>query len=245
MSRAILYMLLLTLSFAACNSLENEPTTEAENTTKPTVKGNTPAATKALPLTERQKLTYEGLGVDVTKGVPTGLPVGTNAPVFKQKDQNGYEIFLPDMYKDGAVVVLFYRGQWCPVCDKHLSNLQDSIALIKDTGAEVVIITPETFENVKKTLDNTGIDAHIISDNSGLLMDAFKVSFFVNNSYQEKIRTKLATDIATNNGNKVAKLPVPATYIINKNGRITWRHFNIDYHDRATAFDMLQALSVN
>lgn len=242
MNRSLLYILTILLSLTACNSTEDTHSNEPDTTAPETTTANQAKTDEPLPLTEGQKQIYQGLGVDVSKGVPTGLKVGENAPVFKQKDQNGDELFLPALFKEGPVVVLFYRGQWCPVCDRHLSNLQDSITLIKATGAEVVIITPETTENIKKTEESSGIKAHIISDNSGLIMDAFKVSFFVNEAYQQKIITKLSTDIATNNGSKVAKLPVPATYIINKNGQIVWRHFNIEYHDRASVVDILQAL---
>lgn len=246
MARASLLLLSIIISLYACNGPAEEHNSSEVEVSDTSVTSPKPApalGTDPEPLTEAQKLSYAELGIDADKGIPVGLKVGDMAPVFKQKDQHGNEIFLPDMYKNGPVVVMFYRGQWCPACDKYLSGLQDSIALIKNTGASVLIITPETIDNVNKTISNTGIDAHIISDNSGLMMNAFRVSFFVTEAYQEKTRNTRSTDIASNNGAKIAKLPVPATFIINQKGQVAWRQFNIDYHHRASTNDILQALS--
>lgn len=240
MYQPLLFTIIFVLSLYACNT-----STEQENTSPATTPSATvvsPAVEEPIILTDEQKQTYADLGINIEQGIPVGLKLGESAPVFKQNDQHGEEIFMPDMLKKGPLVVLFYRGQWCPACDRYLSGLSDSIELIKSTGANVVIVTPETAENINKTEESTGIDAHIISDNSGLLMDAFKVSFFVTEAYQEKINTKYATDIAVSNGSKVAKLPVPATFIINKNGHIVWRQFDVDYHNRASANEILQAL---
>jgi peroxiredoxin len=62
---------------------------------------------------------------------PEGLFISSKAPDFKGKDQHGKEIRLKDVLKEGKVVLVFYRGQWCPYCNKELSRLQDSLGLIK------------------------------------------------------------------------------------------------------------------
>lgn len=239
LSVAILFCLIV----VACNN--QEPTTEKPATTNRTVNTTNTSEEYRPTLTEEEKVNYTALGIDVEHNIPIGLPVGATAPVFKQKDQNGEELFLPKLCKEGPVVLMFYRGQWCPVCDKYLSGVQDSMAMINKTGATVLIITPETQANIAKTIDHTSIDAHIISDNSSLLMKAYKVDFQVTEEYQNKIREKLSTDIAQNNGAKLAQLPVPATYIINDQGKVVWRQFDVDYHNRASVSDILQALSNN
>ena len=66
--------------------------------------------------------------------------------------------------------------------------------------------------------------------------------FDVNEKYQNKIKKFLHTDIAQNNGQEKAKLPVPATYIINKQGVIIYKQFDYDYKNRASAEDILKAL---
>ena len=84
-----------------------------------------------------------------------GLPVGAEVSMFTAKDQFGNNYKLSEALKKGPVVLLFYRGQWCPVCNKHLSQLQDSLQLIYDKGATVIAISPERPEYLKKTEEKT------------------------------------------------------------------------------------------
>ena len=76
--------------------------------------------------------------------VASTLAVGSMAPVFTAKDAGGHEVNLQKLLKKGPVVLYFYRGQWCPYCNKQLSQLQDSLAQLTAKGAQVVVVSPET-----------------------------------------------------------------------------------------------------
>src|SRR5260370_24198963 len=84
---------------------------------------------------------------------PEGLFINSKAPDFKAKDQNGNEIVLKDLRRKGPVVLVFYRGYWCPYCNKELQKLEDSLQLIKDKGAQLIAVTPEKKEGVAKTIE--------------------------------------------------------------------------------------------
>lgn len=180
------------------------------------------------------------LGIDASGNQPSGIPVGSSAPDFNSTDIEGQPVHLKDMVNDGPVVLIFYRGVWCPVCNRYLSNLQDSLSLILDTGAKVIAVTPETAENAQKTANNTGAKFIIVSEGSEKIMQDYDVVFNVTQDYQNKINTALEADIAINNDQKVATLPVPATYIIDKNQKIVYRQFNPNYHVRATVKEMIE-----
>src|SRR6187549_770415 len=77
---------------------------------------------------------------------PEGLFINSKAPDFKLKDQRGAEVSLKELRKKGQTVVIFYRGNWCPYCNKQLKGLQDSLQLITAKGAQLVAITPEAKE---------------------------------------------------------------------------------------------------
>src|SRR5258705_6334899 len=79
---------------------------------------------------------------------PEGLFIGSKAPDFKAKDQNGTEIHLKDSLKKGKVILVFYRGYWSPDCNKELKRLQDSLQMIKDKKAILIAITPEKPESI-------------------------------------------------------------------------------------------------
>ncbi len=95
----------------------------------------------------------------------TGLKNGDNAPMFIAKDNAGKTVDLKALLKTHkAVVLFFYRGQWCPYCNKQISHLQDSLQLLTDKGAYVVGITPETDENIGKTVGKTKASFSLVHD---------------------------------------------------------------------------------
>ena len=87
---------------------------------------------------------------------PEGLFAGGKAPDFKANDQNGNEIRLKEILKKGPVVIVFYRGYWCPFCNKALKRLEDSLQLITSKGATLIAVTAETSENIDSTIAKTG-----------------------------------------------------------------------------------------
>ena len=87
--------------------------------------------------------------------VARALRVGDQAPGFNAKDANGRPVELRQLLKKGPVVLYFYRGQWCPYCNKQLCQLQDSLQQLTAKGAQVVVVSPETQENIGQTVTKT------------------------------------------------------------------------------------------
>ena len=172
---------------------------------------------------------------------PEGLFLSSKAPDFKAKDQNGEEIRLKDLLKKGKVVLVFYRGQWCPYCNKELSRLQDSLQLIKDKGATLVAVSPELPENVSKTVEKTKAGYSILYDEELKIMKAYDVEFEVQENVLTRYRNS-GLDIEKFNGKNGKFLPVPAVYIIDKEQTITYRFFEPDYKRRPSVKELLDNL---
>ncbi|WP_316736581.1 peroxiredoxin family protein [Pedobacter aquatilis] len=172
----------------------------------------------------------------------TGLKVGDKAPDFVAKNSDGKEIKLKELLKENkSVVLFFYRGQWCPYCNKHIKDLQDSLTSLSAKGAYVLGVTPETNESIAKTKGKTKASFSLISDREYKIMKAYKVDFVMEESLVSKYKT-YGIDVAKNNGALDAVLPVPATYIIGKNGKITFLQFDKDYKKRASIKDIASKL---
>ena len=174
---------------------------------------------------------------------PEGLFINSKAPDFKGKDQNGNEVVLKDLRKKGPVVIIFYRGYWCPYCNKELQKLEDSLQLIREKGAQLIAITPEKQEGITKTVERTKATYPIITDDELKIMKAYDVAYQVDTKTIE--RYKMASiDLAANNGQKpeAVYLPVPAVYIIGKDGEIKYRFFEEDYKKQAAVKDILSNL---
>lgn len=181
-------------------------------------------------------------GIDTTKYIPKGLQVGTEAPRILATNVNDEKVDSKKILKKKEIVVIFYRGKWCPVCNRYLNNLSDSLSFITDKDAEVLVIGPETFENAEKMEEKTKAKFQMIPDTNLKILTDYDVLFNVTSKYQGKIKTFLMADIAKNNNQEEAILPVPATYIIGKDGKIKYRHFNYDYAVRASVKEILENL---
>jgi peroxiredoxin len=178
----------------------------------------------------------------VAQEAPEGLFINSKAYAFKAKDQNGNEVSLRDLLKKGKVVVVFYRGQWCPYCNKYLQRLEDSLSFIREKGATLVAITAELPENVTKTIDKTKAEYPILYDEGLKIMKAYEVEYQVPENTLSRYRNtgiKLEENNGVKNGNY---LPIPATYIINKDQMITYRHFDSDYRKRPSVKEILKNL---
>jgi peroxiredoxin len=139
------------------------------------------------------------------------------------------------------VVLFFYRGQWCPYCNKHIKELQDSLGRLTAKGAYVVGVTPETAENIGKTIEKTHASFSIIQDKDYHIMKAYDVNYVLDDKTVNQYRN-WHVNLDEINGNTDHVLPVPATYVIDNTGKITFVQFDKDYRKRASVADLLQAL---
>ncbi|HCC30340.1 MAG TPA: alkyl hydroperoxide reductase [Marinilabiliales bacterium] len=179
-----------------------------------------------------------------TRGVEDakGLATGTKAPVFKAIDADNAVFDLNEAIKSGSVVVIFYRGFWCPFCNKHLAQIQDSLSLITDKGVTVVAISPEKPEYLDKMTDKTGAKFRLLYDEGYKIADAYDVTFTPDSKQLFVYNTVLSGNLKDTHSDDSQRLPIPATYIIDKNGTIVWRQFDPDYKNRSTVDDILKNL---
>jgi peroxiredoxin len=171
-----------------------------------------------------------------------GLEVGQKAPGFSAKDANGYSFNLSEELKNGPVVLIFYRGQWCPVCNKHLSYIQENLEKIMEKGARVVAVSPEKPEFLEKTSDKTGAKFSLLYDEGYKIADAYDVTFLPGAATRTIYNTMLGANLKEAHSDDSQRLPIPATYVINSDGKIVWRHFDPDYKKRSTVAEIVNAL---
>jgi len=183
---------------------------------------------------------YSKFGMKDTD-VPYGLKKGDKAPTIEVLI-NGVKTPLSTLYKDQTVALFFYRGNWCPVCNKHLADFTERARDLTAKGIKLVAVTPEDADGIDKMKEKTGANFTIISDLDGSIQKAFDVDYIVTSNYAKKIEDNLGTSIADNNASGEAVLPVPATYVINRAGEIIYSHFDVNYKNRASVDDILNSV---
>jgi peroxiredoxin len=120
-----------------------------------------------------------------------------------------------------------------------LKALQDSLGLIYTKGAQVVAITPEAKEGVDSTVSKTGAVFPLLYDEDMKVASAYEVAFKVDDRTVN--RYKMAgIDLQKTNAQKTAMLPIPAVYIINKEGSVTFRYFDENYRNRISVKEIVK-----
>ncbi|MCK5775191.1 MAG: redoxin domain-containing protein [Bacteroidales bacterium] len=171
-----------------------------------------------------------------------GLEVGDKAPSFSALNANNEIFILKDALKKGPIVLIFYRGFWCPVCNQHLATLQDSLQLIEETGAQVIAISPEKPEYLDKMSAKSGASFTLLYDEDYKIATAFDVNYKASGMQAFTYNLFLGAKLKKTHSTDSQNLPIPATYIINKEGIISWRQFDPNYKNRSSVKDIIRAL---
>ena len=169
------------------------------------------------------------------------LQVGDIAPDFHGIDQANDLVNLRESLKSGPVVLIFFRGSWCYHCNKHISKFQDSLEYVLDKGASVIAVSPQTPEYNHKTIRKTGAAFSVIHDKGYHIMNAYYVSFTMDEETIQKYR-RFGRHIDRANANKDYILPVPATFIIGEDRIIRYIQYDPNYKNRSTVAEVLRNL---
>ncbi len=171
-----------------------------------------------------------------------GLTVGEKAPDFTAIDSDSVSFSLANQLKSTPVILIFYRGYWCPVCNKHLAQIQDSLQFITDKGVSVIAISPEKPEFLEKMADKSGAAFKLLYDEGYKIANAYDVTFTPKTTETFLYNTVLGANLKETHSDDSQRLPIPATYLVDKNGTIAWRQFNPDYKKRSSVSEILKAI---
>jgi len=180
--------------------------------------------------------------LDPETDVP-GLPVGAAAPDAALKNQEGETVRLSELYDGGPVVVVFYRGGWCPYCNKQLAAWAPKVKELESEGYQFVAISPETKEHAYDTISKTTLGGIALTDTAGEAMRRFRVGFELTRETVEKYKG-YGINLDSWNAFQRWELPAPATFVIDQEGVIRWSHANWGYQneDRAAPEKVLAAI---
>lgn len=170
-----------------------------------------------------------------------GLAVGTDAPDATLKTVTGETIELSSFVGEAPVVVMFYRGGWCPYCNRSLSAWAEKIDIVKGLGAKVIAISPETVENAGETLEKNEFPYTILVDDQYSAADAFNVRFTVDDNTQTRYKG-FGIDLEKANANGSWDLPHPGTFVIGTDGKIKYAWVQEDYTTRADPDEVIAVL---
>jgi peroxiredoxin len=128
-----------------------------------------------------------------------GIKLGETAPDFSLTDSRGKHVALSSLLKQGPVVLVFYRGAWCPYCNMHLRVLNDSLPEFNRLGAQLVAITPQKSDKSAAQLKKSGYPFVVLSDHDSSVMKAYRLYYEMDDALI-KLYNKMGLDVAQFNG---------------------------------------------
>lgn len=170
------------------------------------------------------------------------LQAGATAPDSSLKDMDGKPTSVKKVLAGEKTVLVFFRGGWCPFCNAQLADLGQSESKVIEAGWKIVAITPDTPEQIRKTVDKQKLSFQIYSDSPAEALKAFGVAFRVDDETYSLYKDKYKLDLETWSGQRHHILPVPSVYLIDEEGKIRFSYSNPDYKVRLKSGQILEEI---
>lgn len=170
------------------------------------------------------------------------LKTGVAAPDFILPDVHGEPVRLRALLDKGPVVIVFYRGSWCPYCNIHLRGFQRRLQEFCELGVRVVAISPQLPDNSLSTQEKDDLAFPVLSDVGNKAARQFGIVFELSDKLVKLYRQFGHALEMFNGAGGSRELPVPATFLIDGSGIIRLAHADVDYTRRVDPDEVIKAL---
>jgi peroxiredoxin len=219
--------------------LDTRPLREIYAERKELIAKYVPAETQAIHTQAIAELKSRQLAANI-------LPVGTKAPVFELQDHNGKLVTSSDLLAQKRLVLCFIRGRWCPFCVGQMEAMSLILPRFEqefgETGATFVAISPQTVKQSFFMHDQHKLRFPLLSDAGNKVARQFHLTYRVPQA-QEAVYRRAFVNLPFTNGDESWELPIPATYIVDRDGTILYAFANEDYTERPEPSEIVNLLT--
>ena len=159
---------------------------------------------------------------------------GQFVPDVIVQTEYGKDISLKSLIESKPSLVIFYRGGWCPYCNRQMKGLLEVEQRIIDLGYQIIAISPDTPERLQAQKSGGDFDVIRLSDNGLNAIRAFGLGYFLDNNTANTYRDKLGANLVTLDGSNKVVLPVPAAYVFDTSGLVQFQYVNPNYRVRVS-----------
>jgi peroxiredoxin len=170
------------------------------------------------------------------------LPVGVAAPSFELPGQDEKPVSSATLLQAGPLIVIFYRGRWCPFCVGTLEAWNQLLPQVRQAGASLVGISPQTVHQSYLMHEQHKLSFPLLSDIGNTVVRQFGLVYRVP-AYQQEIYARTFTNLPFSNGDSSWELPLPAAYVIAQDGLVRYASADPDYTIRAEPAEVLEAIT--
>lgn len=165
---------------------------------------------------------------------------GEPMPPFVLPDDAGHMVSLDQLLQQGPVAVTFHRGHWCPYCRININALAQAHKDVAADGGQIVAIMPDRQKFVAELKAQSHVPFPILTDMDNGYALSLNLTIWVGAEMQKMMEGR--RDLPTFQGNSSWMLPIPATFVVGRDGRIRARFVDPDYRKPMAIADMLTAL---
>lgn len=194
------------------------------------------------PFSEADMAIMQKAASDLARKMPDpGLKVGAEAFDFSLPNAFGKTVNLKALLDKGPVVLVFYRGAWCPFCNMHLNALHKSLPSFQALGAQLVLVTPQTPDKSAEQIKKADYPFEVLSDLDNSVMKQYRLYFELPDELLA-VYKKHGLDIEAYNGKGRVGLPIPGTFVIDQKAIVRAVHAQSDYKQRMEPADIVKVL---
>jgi peroxiredoxin len=170
------------------------------------------------------------------------LPVGAQSPSFELPDHNGKIVRSQDLLPHARLVICFIRGRWCPFCVGQVEAMNLVLPQIEQVGASFVAISPQTVKQSYFMHDQHKLNFPLLADVGNKVARQFGLTYRVP-AAQEAVYRRAFVNLPFTNGDDSWELPIPATFVIDRNGTVVYSSTSEDYTDRPEPGEVFRVLT--
>lgn len=193
-----------------------------------------PAETKSIMNNCNDSLNLELANRDIIKA-------GEQLPNFLLKNQNGELVESVKLTENAPLVISFFRGVWCPFCNIEIKALESYAKEFRKVGAEIVVISPQTVNFTKKSVEENNTSFDILSDMENKYAQRLGISFTLPDDLKN-VYKNFGINLPQFNGDESWTLPMPARIVVAKGGEVLSVNVNADYTKRPEPSETLNTL---
>ena len=166
--------------------------------------------------------------------------IGESMPPFVLPDDAGQMVSLDELLNRGPVAVTFHRGHWCPYCRININALVQAHRELPASGGQIVAIMPDLQKFVEELKSQSNVPFPILTDMDNGYALSLNLTIWVGAEVQKMMEGR--RDLPTFQGNSSWMLPIPATFVVGRDGLIRARFIDPDYRNRMMISEMLAAM---
>ena len=167
------------------------------------------------------------------------IGVGETIPPVTVRAVDGRPVDLRQAVAAKPTVLVFYRGGWCPYCNRHLAELGQLEPQLTELGYQILAISPDRPEELAKSVDTQELTYVLLSDSSMSAARAFGLAFRMDGALVETYKNDYGIDLEAASGQAHHELPVPAAFVLDRSGTVRYAFANADYKVRVDSAELL------